>query len=76
MSLTSNCGTVSSLFTPALFWDEMHGIGQIIRNDWRKIINWTFHDAIATKISFKPFTVQLKNVQGDYLGSVTIGFAS
>jgi DNA ligase-1 len=43
-------------------------------DDWRKIINWTFHDAIATKISFKPFTVQLKNVQGDYLGSVTIGF--
>lgn len=41
---------------------------------WRKIINWSFHEVIASKITIKPFSVQLVNIQGGYLGSVTIGF--
>ena len=29
---------------------------------------------IVSKITFEPLTAQLKNVDGNYLGSVTIGF--
>ena len=43
-------------------------------DNWSKIINWSFHDAIVTKISFKPFAIQLRTVEGEYLGSVSMGF--
>ena len=43
-------------------------------DNWRKIINWSYHDCIISKVTFGPLTVQLKSVEGNYLGSVTIGF--
>lgn len=43
-------------------------------DNWRKIINWSFHDLIVSKITFRPLTVQLQSVDGMYLGSVVIGF--
>lgn len=43
-------------------------------DNWRKIINWSFHDVIVSKITFRPLTVQLQSVDGIYLGSVVIGF--
>ncbi|MEK5070481.1 ATP-dependent DNA ligase [Sporosarcina sp. FSL K6-1508] len=43
-------------------------------DDWRKIINWSYHDVIVSKISLGPLTVQLQSVEGEYLGSVAIGF--
>lgn len=44
-------------------------------DNWRKIINWSFHDCVVSKIMFKPLTVQLESIEGDYLGSVAIGFS-
>jgi len=43
-------------------------------DNWRKIINWSYHDVIVSKISFEPLTVQLQSIEGDQLGSVVIGF--
>lgn len=43
-------------------------------DNWRKIINWSYHDCIVSKVSTRPLTVQLQNVEGDYLGSISIGF--
>lgn len=43
-------------------------------DNWRKIINWSYHECIVSKVSFGPLTVQLKSVEGEYLGSVSIGF--
>ncbi|WP_338657333.1 hypothetical protein [Sporosarcina psychrophila] len=43
-------------------------------DDWRKIINWSYHDAVVSKITHGPLTVQLHSSEGDYLGSVIIGF--
>ena len=43
-------------------------------NDWRKIINWNYHDVIVSKVTHGPLTVQLQSIEGDYLGSVVIGF--
>ena len=43
-------------------------------DDWRKIINWSFHDVVVSKITFGPLTVQLQSIEGFYLGSVSIGF--
>ena len=43
-------------------------------DNWRKIINWSYHDVIVSKITFRPLTVQLQSIEGDYLGSVVIGF--
>ncbi|MET3659697.1 ATP-dependent DNA ligase [Sporosarcina psychrophila] len=42
--------------------------------DWRKIINWSYHDVVVSKVSLGPLTVQLHSIEGDYLGSVVIGF--
>lgn len=44
-------------------------------NKWRKIINWSYHDCVVSKITFKPLTVQLQSLAGDYLGSTAIGFS-
>lgn len=43
-------------------------------DNWRKIINWSYHDVIVSKITFKPLSVQLSNVDGEYVGGTTIGF--
>ncbi|MET3657801.1 ATP-dependent DNA ligase [Sporosarcina psychrophila] len=43
-------------------------------DDWRKIINWSYHDVIVSKVSLGPLTVQLHSIEGDYMGSVVIGF--
>ncbi|MBE1553689.1 hypothetical protein [Sporosarcina limicola] len=43
-------------------------------DDWRKIINWSYHDVIVSKVTLGPLTVQLHSTEGEYLGSVTIGF--
>lgn len=43
-------------------------------DDWRKIINWSYHDVIVSKVSLGPLTVQLHSPEGEYLGSVAIGF--
>ena len=43
-------------------------------DDWRKIINWSYHDVIVSKVSLGPLTVQLQSIEGEYLGSVVIGF--
>lgn len=45
-------------------------------DNWKKIINWSFHNAIVSKISFNPLTAQLQTVEGDYLGSVSMGFTN
>lgn len=41
---------------------------------WRKIINWSYHDCIISKVTFGPLTAQLTDGEGNYLGSVNIGF--
>lgn len=41
---------------------------------WRKIINWSYHDCVVSKITFKPLTVQFQSLDGEYIGSTTIGF--
>jgi len=43
-------------------------------DDWRKIINWSYHDVVVSKITFGPLTVQLHSIEGDYFGSAVIGF--
>ncbi|WP_338652684.1 hypothetical protein V6B14_12800 [Sporosarcina psychrophila] len=43
-------------------------------DNWRKIINWSYHDVIVSKVTHRPLTVQLQSIEGDYLGSVVIGF--
>lgn len=43
-------------------------------DNWRKIINWSYHDCVVSKVSHGPLTVQLQSFEGDYLGSVIIGF--
>ncbi|MEK4083786.1 ATP-dependent DNA ligase [Psychrobacillus sp. FSL K6-1415] len=43
-------------------------------DNWRKIINWSYHDCIVSKVTYGPLSVQLISVEGDYLGSVRIGF--
>jgi len=43
-------------------------------NNWRKIINWSYHDVIVSKVARGPLTVQLQSIEGVYLGSVVIGF--
>ncbi|MET3658181.1 ATP-dependent DNA ligase [Sporosarcina psychrophila] len=43
-------------------------------DDWRKIINWSYHDVVVSKVSLGPLTVQLHSPEGEYLGSVAIGF--
>ncbi len=43
-------------------------------DNWRKIINWSYHDVIVSKVAYGPLTVQLQNIEGIYLGSVVIGF--
>ncbi len=43
-------------------------------DNWRKIINWSYHDCIVSKVSTRPLTVQLQSIDGDYLGSISIGF--
>lgn len=45
-------------------------------DNWRKIINWSFHDCIVSKVTYGPLTVQLNSVDGNYLGSVQIGFTN
>lgn len=42
-------------------------------DNWRKIINWRYHECIISKVTFGPLTVQLQSVEGEYLGSVRIG---
>jgi DNA ligase-1 len=49
-------------------------VNNLRTNNWIKIINWRYHDAIVTKVSFKPLTAQLHNAKSEYLGSVRIGF--
>jgi len=36
--------------------------------------NWSYHDVVVTKVTLGPLTVQLHSSEGDYLGSVVIGF--
>jgi len=43
-------------------------------DNWRKIINWSYHDVVVSKVTLGPLTVQLHSTEGDYLGSVIIGF--
>ena len=43
-------------------------------DNWRKVINWSYHDCIVSKVEYGPLTVHVKSVEGNYLGSVTIGF--
>ena len=43
-------------------------------DNWRKIINRSYHDVVVSKITFGPLTVQPQSIDGEYLGSVTIGF--
>lgn len=43
-------------------------------DNWKKIINSSFHDAVVSKISINPLAVQLRTVEGVYLGSVSMGF--
>ncbi|KQL37111.1 RNA ligase family protein [Psychrobacillus sp. FJAT-21963] len=45
-------------------------------DNWRKIINWSYHDCVVSKITFEPLTVQLKSVEGNYIGSVKLGFTT
>lgn len=44
--------------------------------NWRKTIAWSYHDCVVSKITLKPLTVQLKSVEGVYLGSVQLGFTN
>ena len=43
-------------------------------DNWRKIINWSYHDVIVSKVSHGPLTVQLQSLEDDYLGNVVFGF--
>ena len=43
-------------------------------DDWRKIINWSYHNVVVSKVTYGPLTVQLQSIEGKYLGSVVIGF--
>jgi DNA ligase 1 len=43
-------------------------------DNWRKIINWSYHDVLIAKVTHGPLTAQLQNIEDEYLGSVTIGF--
>ncbi|MFJ7936002.1 hypothetical protein [Sporosarcina sp. NPDC096371] len=43
-------------------------------NNWRKIINWSYHDVVVSKVTFRPLAVQLESIEGEYIGSSTIGF--
>ena len=43
-------------------------------DNWRKIINWSYHEVVVAKVTFNPLTVQFNSVEGDYIGSTTIGF--
>lgn len=43
-------------------------------DNWRKTIVWSYHDCVVSKVTYGPLTVQLKSVEGSYLGSVQIGF--
>ena len=45
-------------------------------NNWRKIINWSYHVCVVSKVTYSPLTVQLQSLEGDYLGSVIIGFTN
>src|SRR5699024_4526857 len=42
-------------------------------DNWRKIINWSYHNVIVSKMNFGPLTVYLQNSSGKYLGSISIG---
>lgn len=43
-------------------------------DNWRKIINWSYHEVVVSGITFKPLSVQFRNADGDYVGGTTIGF--
>lgn len=43
-------------------------------DNWRKIISWSYHDVIVSKVTFKPLSVQFSNADGEYVGGTTIGF--
>lgn len=43
-------------------------------NNWKKIINWSYHECIVSKVTYGPLTVHLTNVEETYIGSVQIGF--
>ena len=43
-------------------------------DNWRKIIAWRYADFIVTKVTRGPLTAQLHNAEGNYMGSVSIGF--
>lgn len=43
-------------------------------DNWRKSIVWSYHDCVVSKVTYGPLTVQLRNMEGDYVGSVSIGF--
>ncbi|MEK4247080.1 hypothetical protein MKZ20_17425 [Psychrobacillus sp. FSL K6-2684] len=43
-------------------------------DNWRKTIVWSYHDCVVSKVTYGPLTVQLRNVEGNYIGSVSIGF--
>lgn len=45
-------------------------------DNWRKTINWSYHDCIVSKVSFRPLTVQFSSLDGEYIGSTRIGFTS
>ncbi|UAW07783.1 DNA ligase C1 [Psychrobacillus phage PVJ1] len=45
-------------------------------DNWRKIINWSYHDCIVSKVTFRPLTVQFSSFDGEYIGSTRIGFTS
>lgn len=34
----------------------------------------SYHDCVVSKVTYGPITAQLNSVEGDYLGSVQIGF--
>ncbi|MEK5217782.1 ATP-dependent DNA ligase [Psychrobacillus sp. FSL H8-0487] len=43
-------------------------------DNWRKTIAWSYTECTISKVTFGPLTVQLKSLDGIYLGSVKIGF--
>lgn len=43
-------------------------------DNWKKIINWSYHDVVVSKVTFKPLTAQFSSIDGEYIGSVAIGF--
>lgn len=44
-------------------------------DNWRKIINWSYHNVVVSRVTFNPLTVQFSSIEGDYIGSTTIGFS-